>query len=314
MKKLTIVFFIILLLALSGCSRENSIINRDDIYKSHEQPIAEFEEVYTLGLYNGDKFEYERTFNINNESFKRSVVLGNKTSQDSSFILLIFNHGEQIEFTVGDSKISNNYSFNIKSGEYMNLEVSLLNLKDGFNSITYIILKDPKKFPDRFETSMELADLFSIRVNLLKNIDNIPVERPNLFTEAIKSENRKVNGVLISNGENLYEILYKEEINKKNIRHNLIYGNSNSKAIDFYIIGLFNFQQTPLNGKTFIYDTLKPDEEKSIYIDFDIPLLEKKNNSFQILMIPIPFEPISKENPFLFQDPLASNRVLLLNN
>jgi len=315
LKKIFIVFLITLLLILSGCSIEDSINDdQNDIYKSHEQPIAEFEEVYTLGLYEEDEFEHERTFKINNESFNKSIVLGNKTSRDGSFILLIFNHGEQIDFKVGDSKLSNNYSFDIKSGEYMNIEVSLLNLKDGFNSITYILIKDPKVFPNSYETSMELSDIFSIRVNLLKNTDKIPTERPDLFSETIKSETRRVHGPLISNHENLYEILYNERMSNDDFQFNLIYGNSNSRAIDFYIVGLLNYQQIPLNESSFIYDKLEQNDEKSIPINFNITLLEEENNSFQIIMIPTPFEPISKEEPFLFQDPLASNRVLFLKN
>ncbi|PLR77311.1 hypothetical protein CU633_11100 [Bacillus sp. V3-13] len=311
MNKLIILLIVTFFLILSGCLKEESTSDRHDTYKSHEQPIAEFEEVYTLGLYNEDEFEHERTFKINNESFKRSVVLGNKTAKEGSFILLIFNHGEQIDFKVGDSQISDSYNFEIGSGEYMDLEVSLLDLKEGFHSITYILLKDPKKFPDDYETSMELSDLYSIRVNLLKNIDNIPTERPDLFTEAIKSENRRVHGALLSKRENLYQALYKKVMGEKDIPYTLFYGNSNSESLDLYLVGLVNFKQTPLGNKTYIYDKLEPNEEKSIPLEFNTPL-EEKNNSFQVLMIPTPFETLSREEPFLVQDPLASNRVLLL--
>ncbi|MBP1949339.1 hypothetical protein J2Z82_002276 [Virgibacillus litoralis] len=315
MKQLFILCIVTLLLILSGCFNEESIkeptIDKDETYESHEQPIAESKEVYTLGLYNKDEFEYERTFEIDNESFKRNIVLGNKTSKDGSFILLIFNHGEQMNFKVGDGKISNSYRFDIEKEEYKDLEVSLLDLEDGFHSITYILLNDPKEAPSDYETSMELADLFSIRVNLLKNIDNIPEQRPSLLTKGIKSEERRIHGAFLSKKEVPYEALYKEEMGEKEIPYTLFYGNSNSEKIDFYLVALFNYQQTPLGNDDFIYDTLEPDQEKSISLDFNLPL-EEESNYFQVLMIPTPFEPVSKEEAFLPQDPLASNRVLIL--
>ncbi|OZU88629.1 hypothetical protein CIL03_10050 [Virgibacillus indicus] len=315
MKQLFISCIVTLLLILSGCFNEESTeepkIDNDETYESHEQPIAELEEVYTLGLYNKGDFEYERTFEIEHESFKRNIVLGNKTSKEGSFILLIFNHGEQMNFKVGDGKVSNNYRFDIKKEKYKDLEVTLLNLEDGFHSITYVLLNDPEEVPNDYETSMELADLFSIRVNLLKNIDNIPEERPNLFTEGIESEERRIHGAFLSKKEVPYETLYKEDMGEKEIPYTLFYGNSHSEKIDFYLVALLNYQQTQLGTDDFLYDTLETDQEKSISLDFNLPLKEE-SNSFQVLMIPTPFEPVSKEKTFLPQDPSASNRVLIL--
>ncbi|WP_394191467.1 hypothetical protein [Paenisporosarcina quisquiliarum] len=308
MKKQILLIFIPLLI-LSGCLKEESY---EETYQSHEQPMAEFEEVYTLGLYDGDTFEKERTFNIKDDSFTKSVVLGNKTSKNSSFILLIFDHGEQLEFSVSNGEPTINHSFEIMAGEYKELKVSFQDLDDGFHSITYVVLPNPEKLPDDYETAVSLADIFSIRVNLLKNIDNITDERPALYTDALISEDRKIHGVFLSSRENLYEALYKENMEGNNFSYNLIYGNSNSESLDFYIVGLLNFKQTLISGKNkYIYDNLKPGEEKSIPIEFKESLKER-NNSLQFLMITTPFNPITQQKPFLLQDPLASNRMVLI--
>lgn len=299
---------ILALLLLSGCSEDEP---KENTYQSHEQPMAEFEEVYTLGLYEEDAFENERTFKINQDSFRKSVVLGNKTSKDSSFILLVFNHGEQVDFKLPDGKIYSNHSFDIESGEYMDLEVSLVDLEDGFHSITYILMQNPGKLPSDYETAVALADVYSIRINLFKNIDNIPDERPSLFTEALISEERRVHGVFLGKRDQLYDALFKEEVADSGFPYTLLYGNSNSEPLDFYIVGLLNFKQTPLGNHSYIYDTLEPGEEKSFPIEFN-GTLKEINNSFQVLMIPTPFTPVTQQNPFLLQDPLASNRMLLL--
>lgn len=290
---------------ISGCSQVQPTDDNFDNFETHEQPIAEYEEVYTLGLYDDKEFEYERTFNIE-DNFQKSVILGNKTSTESSFVLLIFNHGEQINFEI-DNSVTDHYIFDVGPGEHKEMEVSLSDLNDGFHSITYILLNSPEVIPEDYPTSIGLSDLFSIRVNLFKNIDNIPEKRPELSAESIQSEERKIHGTLLSNGDKDYEVLFEHEMGENN-PITLFYGNSNSESIDFYLVSLLNFQQVPIGDDKYIYDELGPDEEKSITIKLEDGFLDNENNVYQTLMIPPPFEAVTEEDPYLLQDPLASNR------
>lgn len=307
MKKL-LPLLVVLVFLLSGCLNENEL---KDTYESHEQPILEGEEIFTWGLYNEGSFEEERTFNISDDSFNRNVVVANKTTKDTSFTLLVFNHGEQMDFITSDV-VTNNYQFDIESGQIADIAVNLQDIKDGYNSVTYIILKDPNELPQDYESSLNLTEMFSIRVNLFKNIDYIPEDRPNLFTEAEINDNRRIDGVFLGEKEEKYNVLYKESAKENSVEYNLVYGNSSSEAFDFYLVALLNNEQISLGKHPFIYDELKPNEEKVLPLDFN-RTLDKANNTYQILMIPTPFEKVTKEEPFLMFSPTVSNRVTITN-
>ncbi|MBX9956337.1 hypothetical protein H7T43_15665 [Peribacillus simplex] len=82
-------------------------------------------------------------------------------------------------------------------------------------------------------------------MNLLKNIDNIPDARPKKVASQI-SENRRVHGVIVSESKIPYKILYNNNKNQE-MTATLYYGNSEEKPVDFYLVGLLDFEQIPLN-------------------------------------------------------------------
>ena len=246
---------------------------------------------------------------MDKDSFKRNVIVANNTSEDTSFILLVFNHGRQIDFTVSGKTI-NKYQFDIKSGEIKDIMVDLQNFKDGFHAITYIILKDPDELPMDSKSSMDLTDIFTIRVNLLKNITNIPIERPNLFGGEEVGNERRIDGVFLGETEEKYNILFNENLNGGSIKFNLVYGNSSTETIDFYLVALLNNEQIPLEKQKYVYDKLDPDEEKVVPLEFN-ENLDEINNSFQVLMISSPFENVTKEDPFLQFNSKVSNKVTI---
>nr|WP_258404753.1 hypothetical protein [Planococcus citreus] len=311
LRKIYIFFLLILFSILGGCSQVSEPDNKA-VYESFEQPIAEVEDVFTLGLYNGQDFEYERTFEINDDPFQKDLVLGNKTSEKSSFILVIFNHGKQIEFKVED-KITNKYSFDVEPDEYHKMDISFSDIEDGFHSITYVLLDNPEEFPQDYETAMDLSNIFSVRVNLFKNINSIPDERPELVANAIKSDTRNIHGVLLSDEKEKYKVLFNEPVKEnQKLPVKLNYGNANSESMDFYMVSLLNFEQVPINDAPYLYDALGSDEEKELSFDINSHSLNHKNNSYQFIMLPTPFKALTDEDPFLLQDPLASNRATLI--
>lgn len=263
-----------------------------------------------MALYEGGDFEYERTFTISDKFFSKSVVLGNRTSLNGSFVLLVFDHGNQVSFTLGDSEeVMTHYKFEIESEEYKNFEINLNGIEDGFHSITYMLMKDPDEIPENNEDAMLRSDLYSIRVNVLKNIADIPNERPFANKDQVLSESRTVHGPLISSEATPYEVVFDHE-GIKDFQYRLYYGNSFSEKLDFYLVSLVDYEQTPINEKTFIYDELNADEEKYTDIQISSGHLSNKN-IHQIIMITLPFDEVTKEEPYLLIDPLLSNRVRL---
>lgn len=303
-------FLIILLFLLTGCNENKNQLN--DIYEAHEQPILQDVEKYTYGLYDGLTFEHERTFHIKDDSFKRDVAISNKTKNDTTFLLLVFNHGHQMDFKVSGN-ITNKYQFDIKSGETKNIEVTLQDLNDGFHSITYVILINPNELSNDENSSINLTELFSIRINIFKNVEEIPNTRPKLFTESKTHDEGKIHGVLLGEEGNIYKILFKENVNENGFSHNLVYGNSSSELFDFYLVALLNYEQISLGDQKYIYDELKPNEEKVLHLEFK-EHLNQKVNAYQILMLPTPFEEVTKEEPFLEHNVIMSNKVKIIKD
>lgn len=311
MRKIQGLFILIFLFLLTGCSQ---VSETDDkaIYESFEQPITKVEEVFSLGLYDGQDFEYDRTFEVANDVFRKDLVLGNKTSEKGSFVLVIFNHGKQLEFQVGN-EITSKYSFDIEPDDYHKMDISLLDIEDGFHSITYMLFDDPETFPQDYEVSMDLSDIFSLRVNLFKNINAIPDERPKLVTDAIQSDTRNIHGLLLSDKKEKYKVIFNEQLGKnQTVPFTLNYGNGNSDAMNFYLVSLLNFEQVPINDAPYLYDALGSEEEKELSLDISSHSLTQEKNSYQFIMIPTPFKALTDEDPFLLQDPLASNRATLI--
>ncbi|CAN7586695.1 hypothetical protein LJR015_001282 [Peribacillus frigoritolerans] len=310
---------ILFLLLLVGCTSNevenisnevgNKEVDRTNLFESYEQPMADSIEGYTLGLYNESDFEYERTFKLNYENtFTKSVVLGNKTPDHGNFKLLLFNHDKQIDFKVNGDLYTKGYNFDIKADSYKEIKVTLEDLDNGHHSITYLLIKDPNKVPSTYEESVSISEVYEIRVNLLKNIDNIPDARPKKVVSQI-SENRRVHGVIVSESKIPYKILYNNNKNQE-MTATLYYGNSEEKPVDFYLVGLLDFEQIPLNKDNYIYDSLEANEEKSLEIKIDKSKLTNKK-SFQVLMITSPFQPLSKDEPFIFYSSTSSNRINL---
>lgn len=302
---------LLLLLFLFGCS-ETAEPDHHTIYESFEQPIAEIEEVYTLGLYDGQEFEHERTFEMSGNTFQKDLVLGNKTSRTGAFVLVVFDHGTQLEFQIDDQTIKN-LRFEIAPDEYKKLDITLLGLEDGFHAITYMLLDNPEKQPRDAASSMDLSNLFSMRVNLFNNMDSIPQERPEAFTDFKKSETRTIHGLVVSGGKEKYEVAFAQTAEEiKAAPLTLHYGNANSNAMDFYLVSMLDFEQTPLEGAPYIYDRLGADEEKALSYSLPSGSLAGENGSLQFIMITEPFKAFTNEDPFLLQDPLASNRTAIL--
>lgn len=306
MKNNVLLIFSVIALCLFGCSKTDET----DTYKSHEQPMAETEEVFTLGLYDNNEFEYERTFQIEENAFSKDIVIGNKTSKKESFVLIIFNHGEQIDFELEDKDVhGKNYKFEIEPDEYVKLPISLSNLKEDYNSVTYMLLKKPDEAIGDPDKSMELADAFSIRVNLLNGIDEIPKERPKLYDKSIINPERSTHGALVGEKGEMYKIKFLEENHTNNNSYSLVYGNSSSQDLDFYLVGLNDYEQVPIGEENYIYDNLIPDQEKHLSLNYNFNI--DKESDFQVIMITSPFQSVTEDNPFLLEDPLVSNRVHL---
>ncbi|KJD47399.1 hypothetical protein QD47_00095 [Paenibacillus terrae] len=79
-----------------GCSNDtNSSIEQNIV------PNEKRVQGYSLGLYNSNStIEAKRSFHIKDEIFEKSIIFANKTNQEKTFILLVFDNGKQRNFKI----------------------------------------------------------------------------------------------------------------------------------------------------------------------------------------------------------------------
>ncbi|MGE7621464.1 hypothetical protein ACQKMD_00010 [Viridibacillus sp. NPDC096237] len=298
-----------------GCQTlEASSLNKGDNkdYSKQELPIANSGgEGFSLGFYNNNKIVKERTFKLKNKenNFKKKIILGNKTSKEEEFVLLIFDHAKQINFSI-DGKSKRYYIFKTKKDAYKEINVDIKGLSDGFHSISYLILRSPNKKITNLEQSRAYSQVFSIRVNVLKNINEIPTKNKLIRTNNKISNNEAISGVFLGEDNNKYKgkLIQKNS----NFKYNLVYGNQWDRDVDFYIVSLLNWEQINVSNKTpYIYDKLNPGQEVSVITTMNKKQLNKDKNIIVSLFLPTPFKDLTPDNPFVDAGIVSSNRIFI---
>ncbi|WP_226530740.1 hypothetical protein [Metabacillus niabensis] len=301
-RKKILIPFILFILIMSGCTNTTETVEPNTESEKFDEdllPMAKGEQGFSLGLYNNENIESKRTFNISSNNFTKNIVFGNKTSEKGNFKLLVFNHGKQIEFYM-DGKEYTYFDFTLTANQYSDLQVTLKDISNGFQSINYIVIREPNLAPDNLENALVVSQLYSIRVNLLKNIKTIPKEKPNLTNISKTNKKSKIHGVFVSELASPYTAWLKENISKKTdiLNYNIVYGNKENSPVDFYLVTMVNWNQVPISDKQLhIYDQLKVNEEKSIQGKLDHNLLNKEKNIFVTFMLPDPYKELPDKNP-----------------
>ncbi|RSK44887.1 hypothetical protein [Bacillus canaveralius] len=318
--------FFVLSLLLSACTHDFSSNNENtntsnkkntnSSYDKDMLPVAKEQEGFSLGLYDSNKIEPKRTFFTKKDNFSKNIVFGNKTSKEGNFLLIIFNHGEQLPYHVNNKKYIN-YKFTLKPGEFADIPITIKELNKGFHSVNYIIIRDPDLIQDDFGKALRLSQLYSIRVNILRDINEIPDKRPNLFSKTVSNNQNKVHGVFINKENEDYTAWFKEEVTKENrniVDYSIIYGNKEKKNMNFYIVSLLNWEQIKINNNLYIYDHLEPDQAKKIKANLKIQKFNKNDNIFVVLLLPDPYIELPDENPYSLFSPFSSLRTKIKIN
>lgn len=301
-------FAILLVMIISGCSL---LQQAEDPYEKDQLPMAKNQEGFSLGLYDNGKIENQRSYTTNKSTFKKQVVFGNKTSEPGKFLLLIFNHGQQLNFEI-DGKNVNKYLFQLEANQYEEMEVTIKGLEKGFHSIHYVIVREPYKKMKSLEETLRYSQLYTVRLNILKDIEEIPKERPTLTRLGYESKEKRIHGTLISKPDHLYHAWLNQRLDqKKTYSYQIIYGNKESRPVDLYLVKLLDWEQVAFDDKeTVIYDQLQTDTDKIIDQSLDSSMIEGEQ-SLVILYLPEPFEPLSEEEVEHTMSPEMSNRTIL---
>ncbi|MFI2859279.1 hypothetical protein ACH6EH_19530 [Paenibacillus sp. JSM ZJ436] len=297
---------ILVLLIAAGCSGDNE--NKPDNLEENMLPNAREEQGFSLGFYDQEmQIEKERTFEIETDDFLRNILFRNKTNMDRSFTLIIFSNGEQKEFIVNGQR-EKVYHFNLESQQEANMLVKLVNIEDGFHAVDYIIMENSDIVIDSNDLTVadELSRIFNVRVNLFKDMNSIPTERPSLTQIGEDLTESRVEGLLINKHDKLYSALLQTE-SKETVVFDLVYGNLGEDHLDFYLVSLIDWKQERMNGSLKIYDDLASQENKKMKVSVENP---KEGNNLRVIMLTNPFTPLTEESPFT-SSPKASFKLEL---
>jgi hypothetical protein len=281
--------------------------------------MAKGQQGFSLGLYTGNDIEPKRTFKITSNQFTKKIVFGNKTTAKGDFKLIVFNHEKQINYFVNGKEYLA-LDFTLSPNQYKEFDVTFNVINDGFHSLNYIIVREPSLAPDKLEKSLELLQLYNIRINLLKNITTIPEQRPTVTTIGKTNNENKIHGVFVSKPGTNYTAWLTENVSLNSsdtgiLNYNLIYGNKEQSPVDFYLVTMLDWKQVPfVNDKLLVYDKLNANEEKIISAQLDSNLLNKENNIFVTFMLPEPFTELPDENPYALFSPISSIRTNIIQN
>ncbi|MFF2879143.1 hypothetical protein ACFVR2_22885 [Gottfriedia sp. NPDC057991] len=306
------IFLLIFLFLFSGCQKEQiQIKQHDDDYRGHELPVSKGAEGIGLSFYSENKtIEKERTFTLKEDFFKKTLVLENKTSEDLEFILLLFDNGKQVQFKI-DGTSMDSYIFHTKSGNITPIHIEK-GIDDGFHSLSYLIIKNPNKKYETIEEAFNDSQIYSVRVNILKNISKIPSNNTPIFQA--KNEDFEVqgtvSGVLIGKNKEKYKPILSKNLG--GFDYQLVFGNQWDKEVDFYVVTLLNWKQIKIDSKhLYVYDKLKSGEEKSITSSIQKNQLKEGRNVLVSLFLPSPYKNLNKNTPFVDAEFMSSNRVII---
>ncbi|WP_270167215.1 hypothetical protein [Paenibacillus sp. SYP-B4298] len=304
MRPFKIVGLLLFVLVLLSCSTKNEYD-----YSQDELPIAKTGQGFTLGLYSTEQdIEAARTFHIHQGTFDRRIVLGNKTPQSERFVLLAFNHDQQIDLHIDGSSYTH-YFFEAPAQQYTSIPVSLKMDHPGFHSVNLILFRSPDLMIEDGDIREldRLSRVMNIRINLLYNAESIDVAPPPLFNPDIIQPGR-IDGVFVGRrGDTEYNIwsnaAYLTE--QPHLPYDIIYGNQGSYELDGYIVALYNWVQVPISeSRPSIYDTIPPKQDRRI--SGTLPTTEK--GVFLAIMLPQPFKNLPDEQPYT-DSPKASLRL-----
>ncbi|TKH45882.1 hypothetical protein C1I60_05420 [Paenibacillus terrae] len=302
--KLKKICIFLLFILFVGCSNDtNSSIEQNIV------PNEKTEQGYSLGLYNSNStIEAKRSFHIKDEIFEKSIIFANKTNQEKTFILLVFDNGKQRNFKIHDNDMRY-FRFTLAKNQSETIPVKIEGIADGFHATNFIILKNPDEVVTDSSTLAKadsLSQTYNIRVNLFKNLEKIPMERPQQVNSE-KLKEARIDGIFVGKQGDAYKALLQTE--EDNLRFNVLYGNLSEESIDFYIVSLVDWEQVNINGNQNIYDELSKGENKKITVSID----HKKNGKVMILfMLTNPFSPLPDDNPYT-ASPNASFKVKLID-
>lgn len=295
--------FLIILLLLTACAPSFKSNQGHDLL-----PIVRDQKGYSLGLYdtNGD-IEPKRTFKTKIDSFSKEISFYNQV-KEAEFLLILFDHGLQKEFRV-DNKETIAYSFSLKEGQSIKIPVTIENLNTGFHSINYVIIPNPEKVitdKDRIIQADQLSQIYTVKVNVLNNIDKIPSPPQDNFKE-YKSTNSAIHGPFITKETENMSIWLQESISpEQQLSFYTHFGNSSSKEIDFYLISMLDWKQIPIyEDNNWVYSKLKPGEQKYFNSNVNVKQNDQTLVSF---MLPNPFEELPDNQPY-GSYPISSLRV-----
>lgn len=298
-----------------GCQNSDALTpskESEDEYKENELPIANSgAEGISLGFYDNKEIINERTFHLKGDksTFNRELVLGNKTKQDQEFVLLVFDHAKQISFKM-DGEQKDHHIFKANKGSYKTISVELEGLKDGFHSISYLILRSPNKKIDDIDEALAYSQLYSVRVNILKNINEIPENKKLIKPNNEVSNEGVISGLFLGEADNKYKGKLKQK--KSSFSYNLVYGNKWDREVDFYIVSLLNWKQIDINNKTpYIYDKLKPEQEVSLITSINEQQLTEDKNIAVSIFLPNPYKELTADDSFVDADFESSNRIFI---
>jgi hypothetical protein len=301
MNKICMFFLVILLV---GCGNDTNSSTEQNM-----MPNEKMEQGYSLGLYNNNStIEAKRSFHIKDEVFEKNIVFGNKTNQERTFILLAFDNGNQSSFKVHDNDMRY-YRFTLAKNQNETIPVRIEGIKDGFHSINFIVLKNPDEVvtdSNALAKADSLSQTYNIRVNLFKNSETIPTQRPQQANSE-KLKEARIDGIFVGKQDDNYKALLQTKDN--NSKFNVLYGNLSDEPIDFYIVSLVDWEQVNINRGQNIYDKLTKGENKKLTASIDT----KKNGKAIILfMLTNPFSPLPDDNPYI-ASPNASFKIELSN-
>ncbi|XID93516.1 hypothetical protein ACF3MZ_02985 [Paenibacillaceae bacterium WGS1546] len=309
MKILKFFVSIVIVTALLSCQ---GIDNQKD-YSNDGLPISKSGEGYSLGLYNGEIIESKRTFSLTGNSFSKNIVFGNITSSKNSFVLLVFDHYEQIQFEVQNQKYTK-YSFTLEPNSYINNPVTLLELENNFHSINYLITIEQHNNmktanPDDKVLLQELSRIFYIRVNLFNQFD-LTKESIRIPNDLSEINSKKIHGVFTNEIGKDYHIFTNKRLEEDEFNLKVIYGNQEKEAFDFYVVALLDWNQIPVTpGLDYVYDYLNPNTEKSFISTVEVN--SSGEHILQYLMLPTPFQELPDNNPYPINNVYSSFRLLI---
>lgn len=304
MRQFKIVGLLLCVFVLLSCSTRNEYD-----YSQDEMPIAKTGQGFTLGLYGMEQhIEAARTFHIQQGTFDRRIVLGNKTFQTEKFVLLAFNHDQQIDLQIdGDSYT--HYVFEAPAQQYTSIPVTLDVDHPGFHSINFLLFRSPDlMIQDGDIGEMDrLSRIMNIRINLLYHTESIEVAPPPLSNPDIIQPGR-IDGVFVGRrGDTEYNIWSHADnpIEQSRLQYDMIYGNQGSYELDGYIVALYNWIQVPISeSRLSVYDTIPPKQDRRI----SGTLSATEKGVFVAIMLPQPFKPLPDEQPYT-DSPKASLRL-----